>query len=314
MTVKRNIFKDILFGLAIGDALGVPFEFRSRKSIALNPITDMIGFGTHSQPPGTWSDDSSLTFCLAEALTNGFDLNRIAKNFIRWYKEAYWTAHEEVFDVGNSTLESIQNLWNGFSPEVSGGFEEVDNGNGSLMRILPLVGFIRDMPIEDRFILTKKVSAITHAHIRSVIACFYYLEFARMILLGKDKFDAYRQLQSLVPEYLFKLNINPAEITLFDRLLSRDISKCMEEEIESSGYVLHTLEASVWCILTTDNYKDAVLKAVNLGGDTDTTAAVAGGMAGLIYGCETIPEKWLIVLAKRKEIQDLADRALLARP
>jgi ADP-ribosyl-[dinitrogen reductase] hydrolase len=176
------LIKDALFGLAVGDALGVPVEFKSRQTIKQNPITGMTGYGTYNLPPGTWSDDSSLTFCLADALTQEFDLNIIGQNFVRWLYQNYWTPYGNVFDAGISTRQAIYNLSTGARPDLAGGFDEDENGNGSLMRILPLLFYIKDKEINDRYQITKQVSSITHAHIRSVIACFYYLEFGRRLL------------------------------------------------------------------------------------------------------------------------------------
>ena len=300
--------KSALFGVAVGDALGVPVEFNSREKISTNPVTDMIGYGTYNLPAGTWSDDSSLTFCLTEALTQDFDINTIGKNFVKWNYENYWTPHGNVFDIGIATRQAISRLAQGEKPELAGGFDESDNGNGSLMRILPLLFYLLDKPINERYDITKKVSSITHGHIRSVIACFYYLEFAKQIFEGKDKFEIYRNLQKEVLNHLTLLSINPREIALFDRLLKGDIYNIEQEQIQSTGYVLHTLEASIWCLLTTDNYKEGVLKAVNLGNDTDTTGAVTGGLAGLLYGLENIPEKWLQQIAKYNDIENLAKR------
>lgn len=268
----------------------------------------MIGYGTYNLPAGTWSDDSSLTFCLAEALTQGFDLNVIGQNFVKWKHENYWTPHGYVFDIGIATRQAISRLAKGEKPELAGGFNETDNGNGSLMRILPLLFYLLDKPIDERFEITRKVSSITHGHIRSVIACFYYLEFAKQIFEGKDKFEIYKNLQTEIPNHLTSLAIDQAEIAKFDRLLKGDIAKLDENKIQSSGYVLHTLEASIWCLLTTDSYNDAVLKAVNLGEDTDTTGAVTGGLAGLLYGLESIPENWLQQIARYDDIENLAER------
>jgi ADP-ribosyl-[dinitrogen reductase] hydrolase len=308
MTNKNNPIKSALFGVAVGDALGVPVEFKSRDTISENPVTDMLGYGTYNLPPGTWSDDSSLTFCLAEALTQDFDLNTIGQNFVKWYHENYWTPHGNVFDIGIATREAIARLAKGEKPELAGGYDESDNGNGSLMRILPLIFYLVDKPINERFDITKKVSSITHGHIRSVIACFYYLEFAKQIIEGKDKFEIYKNLQTEVLHQLNDQSINPTEIELYDRLLKSDIHTLHENQIQSSGYVLHTLEASIWCLLTTNNYQEAVLKAVNLGLDTDTTGAVTGGLAGLLYGVENIPEKWVQQLARKEDIEDLSER------
>lgn len=300
--------KSALFGVAIGDALGVPVEFKSREAILQNLVTDMIGYGTYNQPPGTFSDDSSMTFCLAEALTNDFDLNQIARNFVKWYHENFWTARGEVFDIGIATREAINRIAHGEVPEFAGNTDASSNGNGSLMRILPLLFYIKDLPISERYEITKKVSSITHGHIRSVISCFYYLEFTREILLGKEKFEIYQKLQTEIPDFLNSLSIDQYEISFFDRLLKDDISELGEYEISSSGYVLHSLEASIWCLLNTDNYKEATLKAVNLGEDTDTTAAITGGVAGLLYGFDTIPENWVEQLARKEDIDDLAGR------
>ncbi len=301
--------KSALLGLAVGDALGVPVEFLNRDYFKKNPVTDMIGYGTHNQPAGTFSDDSSLAFCLAEALTKEYDINEIADNFIRWYHEGYWAAHGEVFDIGIATREAINRLVKDMSsPEFAGGFGEYSNGNGSLMRILPLAFYIKDKPIEERWAITKQVSSITHGHIRSVIACFYYLEFARLLLKGNDIKYIYSLLKIEVVEFLKQQQINENEISRFNRLLVDDIWLLSENDIYSSGYVLHTLEASIWCLFKTNNYKDSVLKAVNLGDDTDTTAAVIGGLAGLLYGMEGIPKEWLSQLAKRDLIIDLAER------
>ena len=303
-----NNLQTILLATATADALGVPVEFTPRAVLSQNPVTDMRGYGTYNQPQGTWSDDTSLMLCLAESLVEGLDLQKLAQKFIAWKNDNYWTARGWVFDIGIGTRIAIERLEKGTPPELAGGFDEMDNGNGSLMRILPLVMYIKDLDIDQRYEWTKKVSSLTHAHVRSVMACFYYLEFAKKILEGKDKFLAYTELQSKMIAHFEKREINPQEIQKFSRLLTKDISTVNEKYIQSRGYVIYTLEAAVWCILTTSNYKEAVLKAVNLGEDTDTTAAVTGGLAGLIYGLESIPKEWLEVLARKVDIIKLANR------
>ncbi len=306
-----NNFKHIkaaLLGLSVADAIGVPYEFLERADMIQNPAKGMIGNGTHNQPAGTFSDDSSLTFCLAEALTQDFQLMNVAKNFLKWYNDAFWTAGAVVFDIGITTETALERLEEGYSPEHSGENDEFSNGNGSLMRILPLVFLIKDMDFIKRFEITKRVSAITHGHIRSVIACYYYLEFASQLIDGLDKLSVYKNLQASVPIQLKSMGIDEDEINVFKSLLFESIADRSLDDVSSSGYVVHTLEASMWCLLNTDNYADAVLKSVNLGDDTDTTAAVTGGLAALIYGFDLIPNEWLDQLARKEDIEDLAMR------
>jgi ADP-ribosylglycohydrolase len=167
---EKHIYKDLLLGVAVGDALGVPVEFQSRELISKSPVADMIGYGTYNLPPGTFSDDGSLTFCLAEALTQDFNLQRVADHFVNWLLHGYRTADGHVFDVGIATSKAIDRLQRGCEPEFAGGTTDFDNGNGSLMRILPLVTYHKDKERFERFELTKQVSSITHGHIRSVLA------------------------------------------------------------------------------------------------------------------------------------------------
>jgi len=303
-----NKIKGALFGLAVGDALGVPVEFKSREYLKQSPVKGITGYGSWNQSPGTWSDDSSLAFCLAESLIKGFNLNDIAENFIEWYRYGYWGAHHKVFDIGGATRFAVDRLIKGASPLLSGGMMEEDNGNGSLMRIMPLIFHISELSIEERYIKVKRVSSITHAHFRSVFACFIYLEMALLILKGKNAYDACTEMKQLVNSFALKMDFGKEEIALFGRVLGSDIADMREEEIYSGGYVLNTLEASLWCLLNTDNYTDAVLKAVNLGHDTDTTGCVTGGLAGLLYGYDEIPQIWIREIARKDDIDDLSTR------
>ncbi|MFN8356999.1 MAG: ADP-ribosylglycohydrolase family protein [Spirosomataceae bacterium] len=300
--------KGLLFGIAIGDALGVPVEFRSRSSLQKAPVTDMHGYGTHHQPPGTWSDDSALTFCLVEQLIEGFSIEGLAQKIQLWYFENYWTPHGSVFDIGIATRNAIDRLEKGVSPEASGESGEYSNGNGSLMRLLPLAFSLKNSPISERFDRVSEVSSITHGHIRSRIVCFFAVEFLIQLLKGKDKVEAYQNTQHTVRDFVNSIDCAGDEKELFVRIFYDDIRQLPEQEIFSSGYVVHTLEASLWCFLTTDSFEAAVLKAVNLGDDTDTTGAVTGGMAGLYYGFSAIRPKWVKLVARSGEIEHLSER------
>lgn len=314
MNVNTRLHGAIL-GLAVGDALGVPVEFRSRKSLDEDQVKEMRAGGTHGQVAGTWSDDSSLTFCLMEELSLGrLDFEEIAGKFLNWLQDAYWTPHGSVFDRGIATTNAILRFDKGEKATLSGGYEEYDNGNGSLMRILPMAFIGNDSNEITRYEMVKYASSITHMHFRSVFACFIYTEYARLLLTGMDKLEAYRVLKADLTQFAIKGEFNPDEISRFDRVLKDDIYRIPREKISGSGYVLHTLEASLWCFLTSDSYAEATLKAVNLGEDTDTTAAVTGGLAGLYYGTEDIPVEWLNLLARKSDIEDLIHRFELALP
>ncbi|HWV66445.1 ADP-ribosylglycohydrolase family protein [Chitinophaga sp.] len=301
------------YGIAIGDALGVPVEFKTRSYLSENPITTLTGYGCWNQPPGTFSDDSSLTFCTAESLIAGYNLQNMANTFVRWLSEGYWGAHNEVFDIGHTTRRALQRCATGTSPLVSGGFEEFENGNGSLMRVMPLALFLlNENDIHARYQVTREVSGITHQHFRSVLGCFIYVEFLRALLSAKNPGEAYLQMQRSVNAYLGTQPFNPAEIKLYERVLQQNIAEIQEQQIISSGYVVYTLESALWCLLNTSNYQDCVLSAVNLGGDTDTTGAVAGAAAGLHYGFDKLPAQWVSQVVKSAEIGNLANRFMAA--
>jgi len=298
-----------LLGVAIGDALGVPFEFRSRSSLLESPVRDMTGYGTYDLPPGTWSDDSSLTFCLAESLTHGFDLNDISNRFVQWYRKAYWSADGDVFDIGIATRKALQNIEAGVSPVMAGGADEMSNGNGSLMRILPLAFFTIDMDRKDRMEIVSQVSSITHRHPRSIFACIYFIELAVRMLRGMRVDDAYAETNGSLKSLIERESLlDPSELIHFSGILSGELWNRGIETISSSGYVIDTLEAAIWCLLHTQSFEEAVLKAVNLGEDSDTTGAVVGGLAGIAYGEDEIPQHWLKQLARVEDIRDLSSR------
>ena len=247
--------RDAIYGLAIGDALGVPYEFEERGDFE---CTEMVGYGTHGQPEGTWSDDTSMTIATAKSLKdNGGKIltHDMLDNFRRWYGEEDFNCNGVCFDIGRSTGTALVTG----RPQTG----ERDNGNGSLMRILPLA-FV-DCTDEE----IREVSAITHGHEISMQACVIYVQVARRLLAGET-------IREIIPTLKYG---KP-----FDRLCV--IDRFEERDIKSTGFVVHTLEASLWVLAKYDNFKDTVLAAVNLGDDTDTTGAVAGGLAGIVYGLE----------------------------
>lgn len=302
-----------ILGVCVGDALGLPVQFEQRLNRRLSPVTEMIGYGVFNLPPGSWSDDSSLTLCLVDAIIEGDATNTeelltlIAKNFCRWYTEGYLTPFDKAYDIGGATIRAVNRLLNGFSPQESGGGDENSNGNGSLMRILPIAFCHNLMSLPELLALSDRVSAITHAHPRARIACGIYISIAVRLLQGDSLSIAYQKgVEAIKPLYQHSPYVG--EMHHFERVLDGDIDQLPTAEIYSSGYVVDTLEASLWCLLTTHSYSEALLKAVNLGEDTDTTAAVTGGLAGIYYGLEAIPQHWLNQLAKLDEIVELGTR------
>lgn len=265
----NNLLKSAIYGLAIGDALGVPVEFKARGSFK---VSDMVGYGSHYQPLGTWSDDTSMTLatCHSIKVCGCIDTADMLNRFRLWAHAGEYAIDHNVFDIGGTTAAALRS--------GVGRSDERSNGNGSLMRIIPLV--FTDASKEE----IEAVSAITHVHDISKAACVCYVEIARELLSGKRLADILESLDCP-----------------FDRV--KGIAALDEAEIKSSGYVVSTLEAALWAVATTDNYKDAVLKAVNLGSDTDTVGAVAGGLAGIIYGLEGIPGEWLEALRGKEIIE-----------
>lgn len=249
--------RDAIYGLAVGDALGVPFEFSGRDSFE---CCGMTGYGTHYQPEGTWSDDTSMTLasCDSIRLRGRIDVQDMRARFVKWKDSGAYTV-AGLFDIGGTTANALS------SGEGCAG--EYDNGNGSLMRIAPLA---YTNATDDQ---VRSVSSITHAHETSCAACVEYVGILRELAAGKRS------------EQLEERRGAP------------------RERVRSGGYVLDTLDAALWCLANTDSYAESVLAAVNLGGDTDTTAAVAGALAGELYGFDAIPGEWVRALRGKDLIE-----------
>ncbi|NES87641.1 MAG: ADP-ribosylglycohydrolase family protein [Moorea sp. SIO2B7] len=300
-----------LMGVCVGDALGVPVEFTPRSDRQSSPVTKMQGYGTYNQPPGTWSDDSSLTFCLAEALSKELLTDQLyetlADYFCRWRNEAFWTPHNYVFDIGNTTATAILRLQRGISPLEAGGTTARSNGNGSLMRILPIAFCYPLVDFPELIKRVHNVSCLTHGHPRSQISCGIYISIAVFLLQGSNPVDAYHQGIDKVRE-IYQQEPYDSEMHHFQRVISGNLGDVPIDLIRSSGYVIDALEAALWCFLNSKNYPETVLTAVNLGEDTDTTAAITGGLAGIYYGFEQIPQEWIEQIARKDDIIELAER------
>jgi len=300
-----------IMGLCVGDALGVPVEFKSRYQLKRDPVVDMRSYGTYNQPAGTWSDDTSMTLCTLDSLSNGLDYKDIMDKFLSWYKKGEYTPFGETFDIGMGTRRALTNYANGEEPLKSGGTGERDNGNGSLMRILPLFFYLQKTygenfnEKEKPYEIIHNISALTHRHKRSMIACGIYITIADYISREYNLNEAVKLGINKSFQYYEKKKEFKEELKYYQRLNDKNFHKLPEEEIKSSGYVVVSLEAALWSLVNTVSYKDCLLKAVNLGEDTDTVAAIAGGLAGLYYGCEDIPKEWLDKIQRRKYVEEL---------
>jgi ADP-ribosyl-[dinitrogen reductase] hydrolase len=298
----QSRLRGAVWGSLVGDALGVPVEFTSRAQRESDPVAEMRGHGTWNQRPGTWSDDGALLLCALEGLIGGPDpIATTAALFVRWIAEAHWTARGSVFDIGGTTHSALSRLSRGTPPLQAGGTEERSNGNGSLMRILP-TAFAPGRTFAEKGDLAARLSCLTHAHPRSQLACAFFTVLAASLLEHPD-LDA--ALAAARLDLNARLAVHPTERPHFQRLLHESPADWEVDTIDCAGYVLGTLEAALWCHWHHHNYRALTLAAVNLGGDTDTTACVAGGLAGLRFGEAAIPGDWLAALPLRAEVDAL---------
>ncbi|NJE30098.1 ADP-ribosylglycohydrolase [Thermococcus sp. 18S1] len=292
-----------LWGVLVGDALGFPFQFTDREDMQQqhpNPYDiHMI--------EGLWSDDSSLTLATAKALTGEYRPEKIAENFLSWYYDGEFTPRGYAFDEGITTSNAIERLAEGIPPIEAGGKDEHNNGNGSLMRILPAAyyAYFKLSSLEERLKLIHEVSMITHAHPRSLIGCGIYSLIVWNILDGMDKLESYREAIATAKEF-YSRELFAKELTHYGRVLRGRIHKVEQSEVRGSGYVVHTLEASLWAFLRNESFADAVKEVVSLGEDADTTGAITGGLAGTYYGIDNIPGEWL----EKIEARDYAEQII----
>ena len=296
-----------IIGLAIGDAMGVPIEFFRREDLLKNPVTTMLGEQSHFVPKGSWSDDTSLNLALIDSINNkkDIDLYDIGQNFIEWGENGKYTPTGKMFGIGRTTLKAIARLERGdIKPEECGGNTESENGNGSLMRILPIAYYCYSKKYEDEDIynMVKKVSSLTHAHEISIMGCYIYVKFALELLNGNDIKKAYKNIKKLKYQYFSDYCKK-----IYSRVIDTNIAKLDLNDIKSSGYVVDTLEATIWTLLNTKSFNQAIIGSINLGGDSDTIGACTGGLAGIYYGFDNINNTWKNELLKYDYIANLCN-------
>lgn len=298
---------DSIIGHAVGDAMGVPTEFCIREKLQAKPLTTMIGYRQHNVPEGSWSDDTSMVIATIDSIINKrtIDYEDIMTNFYYWLHDAKYTPGDEVFGVGRTCMQSIINFSKGMKSLESGQTSISSNGNGSLMRILPvaLYSYYKQLSEAEIIELTNNMSSLTHAHEISKLGCYIYVRYIMLLLDGKSKEEAYKQVKMI--DYS---SYSDESLKYYERILKSNINEYELKEISSKGYVVDTLEAVFWTLLKHDNYHDTIIEAINLGNDTDTVGAIVGSMAGILYGFDNISKEWIDKLIKKDYLLDLAKK------
>jgi ADP-ribosylglycohydrolase len=299
-----------LWGLLVGDALGVPYEFHPPAALPPQPAIEMTppaGFPrAHGRvPPGTWSDDGALALALLASLLDcgRLDLADFAQRLIKWYEQGYLAVDNDVFDVGIQTSQAIRSLLNGVPPHSAGATNERANGNGSLMRVLPLAlwhtgddsELVRDAHTQ---------SLVTHGHLRSQVACAIYCLWARRTLQSApDPWGA--AVATLRTIY----RTDPQASAEFEQHIRPD----EQPAGQGTGYVVDCLHSARLAVASGTTYEEVVKIAIALGHDTDTTACVAGGIAGLRDGVGAIPARWLNQMRGKELVEPLFEQLMHAR-
>ena len=280
-----------LIGLALGDALGTTLEFSTRDT--LPPVTDLVGGGPFGLAPGAWTDDTSMALCLAESLLErgGLDERDLIERFCRWYEEGYNSVTGECFDIGTATCEALRS-YRATGEPLSGSTDPQSAGNGSLMRLSPVaIRWWHDRTAA--VAAARRQSRTTHAATQAVEACELFAELLIEAIAGAPKETVLRGRD-------WDGDAGVAAVA------AASWRKKARDDISSSGYVLHTLEAALWCVDRSETIADALMLAANLGRDADTVGAVTGQLAGALWGMSGAPAAWLDKLAWRERIEALA--------
>lgn len=325
--LKVKLISDSFLGFALADSMGVPVEFSQRYTLKDRPVEFPMGFGTYNQPVGTWSDDTSMTLCiLYEILENGtLDANfeSLTKRFLDWKNKGHYTPYMNMFDIGITVRESLCNYEINKTPPIyCGGRGERDNGNGALMRMLPITIyciFNNELSEDEKIELIFNQNSITHGHGISHLCTLFYYNLYKTILNKAEqiqiasfdnnfnsilqlKLECLKEAQFLTTEFIKNNPKFKTDAAHLNTILISDFTNIKESEIKSTGFVIHTLEAVLWSFINSNNYSSSILKAINLGGDTDTIGAITGSISGLFYGLDDNALEWISTLARKEEI------------
>lgn len=310
--LQRERIAGGLYGLLVGDALGVPYEFYEANELPVYEKIEMTppaGFQkTYPKiAAGTWSDDGAQALCLMDSLLkNGkFSLKAYSDALLAWYEEGFWAVGGVVFDVGIQTADALNAYKRGIPATDCGLMNPEGKGNGALMRVLPLAlwHFVQgdtDLEKKSRDLVRDAHSQcqITHGHLCNQVCCALYCLAAQGLLEGKEAREA-------IQEGVCALRSIYREQPEYERELEWSIRPDIPWEGRGTGYVVDCLRSAFMILEQASDYEDAIKRAVLLGNDTDTTACVTGGLAGIRYGLRKIPERWLNALKEREKVEDL---------
>lgn len=290
--------RDGIYGGAVGDAFGVPYEFLARNVVEEKIQGHMIGNGSHNQDKGTWSDDTSMTLCLLDNLEEEINYKAIMESFVQWYKKGIYTANGVCFDIGRGTKNALKRYINGITPIKCGSKRINNNGNGSLMRCVPIIYYMYYWKKGIQRDIIHNLSSLTHGNEIALIACDVYVSLGYKLLCGEGKLSAYMQAVEENIKYWGSDEI--PEIKELTNIPNLKYSK-----LSGSGYVISTLQSAIWCVINSESYEECIYKCVKIGGDTDTIASIAGGLAGIIYGKDSIPTDWIKELKNKELIESV---------
>ena len=307
MNRQNNQYLGAIIGHAVGDAMGFPTEFSKREELLQSPVIEMIDSPDVGQPAGSWSDDTAMEIATIDSFIQKkyFDYKDIMDKWVKWISKSEYTPTGVAFDIGRTCLKAIKKYCNGTAPLQCGSTSINENGNGSLMRILPVALYAYLKNLDDISIrkLTNEVSSLTHAHEVSRLGCYIYVQFIICLLKGYTKEEAYKHIQ-----YLDYSAYDMHSLKLYKRILDEQIEVQRLDQIKSTGYIVDTLESAMWIFMNAEHYKEAIIASTNIGGDTDTIGAIVGSMAGIYYGFESIPSNWLDKLQRKEYLMELADK------
>lgn len=297
--------KEAIIGYAIGDALGVYQKGMDRDYLLDNPVLKMTPSVKKGIPAGAFGDATSLMLATMNSITKkGIDYNYITENCIKWFSKNKYGSVGESFGIGKTTLKAFLNYSRSNIDSFECGIDGYENnGNSSLKMMLPLAFYFNASKDSKKiYEVVKKVCSITHKHEISICSCYIYVHYVLFILAGNNKFAAFKKLR-MVDYSMFK----EETIEYFSRILVGNIYELDIDEISSSSFVVDTLESVLWCFIKSDNLKDCMLAAANIGLDTETIGALSGALAGIYYGTSKLPKDWIENLKRKEYLTELSE-------